>query len=118
MSILPRIRSRSARTPRTARKASVRLRLALESLESRRLMSLTQPGYYSADGQEPGIPAPPGTYVATFGATAPTPNPFGYYTDHEASVAPIPAPPGSYVDTLGAISPTLAPPGSYVPVNG
>jgi hypothetical protein len=102
-----------ARKPRAARRAPARFRPRLEALEDRLVMSLTAPGYYSADGQEPGIPAPPGTYVAISGATAPTIDPLGYYTDQEASVAPIPAPLGMFVDVEGATSPTPAPPGYY-----
>jgi hypothetical protein len=107
------IRKLFARSPRSGGKAPLRQRPALEVLEDRVVMSLTLPGYYSQDGQEPGIPAPPGYYVDTVGATAPTIDPLGYYTDQPASVAPIPAPPGTYVPTVGATAATLDPLGYY-----
>ncbi len=112
------IRRLFARKPRTIRKAPARCHPAVEALENRIAPSLTPPGYYSADGQAPGIPAPPGTYVAVSGATAPTTDPLGYYTDQPASVAPIPAPAGSYVATEGATSATLDPVGTYTDLPG
>jgi hypothetical protein len=107
------IRDLFARTSQTVRRAPLRRRPALEILEDRLLMSLTPPGYYSADGQAPGIPAPLGYYVDTEGATAPTIDPLGYYTDQPASVAPIPAPLGTFVGLTGATAPTLDPPGYF-----
>jgi hypothetical protein len=112
------IRRLFARPLRTARRAALRHRPALEVLENRVVPSLTPTGYYSANGQAPGIPAPPGTYVATVGATAPTLDPVGYYTSQPASTAPIPAPAGSYVGTVGATAPTPDPVGTYTNLPG
>ncbi len=113
MTTHPWIRRLFVRTPRANREVLAQSRPRLEALEDRVVPSLTPPGYFSATGQGPGTPAPPGSYVAVSGATAPTIDPVGYYTNQPASTAPIPAPAGSYVPTVGATSATLDPLGTY-----
>ncbi len=66
------------------------------------------PGYYSADGLEPGVPAPPGYYVPGPGATNPTPAAIGYYVPGYAATNQIPAPVGGYCPVMGMRSPILA----------
>jgi len=95
----------------------------------------TDPGTYSATGEKPGVPAPPGYYVNTTGATAPTPAPVGTYIDtagksyatqaSAGTYAPttgmanaLPAPVGHFVSSFGASAATPAPAGSYVSTTG
>jgi hypothetical protein len=80
--------------------------------------ALCQPGYYSANGQEPGVPAPPGYYVPTNGATELTPAPPGFFAEGYANVAPSAAPAGSYAPIEGMARAVLCPPGYIVPTNG
>ncbi|MEA2069424.1 MAG: hypothetical protein U9P12_09500, partial [Verrucomicrobiota bacterium] len=96
---------------------------------------LTDPGTYSSDGYKPGVLAPPGYYVSSQGATAPSPAPIGMYTDSAGqsyatqaspgTYAPttgmaqaLPAPVGHFVSSFGASAATPAVPGTYVSTTG
>jgi len=78
-------------------------------------------GTFSATGSVPCTTAPPGTYVATTGATAPTNCPVGTYnpvSGATSSAACVAAPPNTYVDTVGATAPTPCPSGTFNPNSG
>lgn len=66
------------------------------------------PGTYSATGNQPGVPAPPGYYVATSGATAPTPAPVGSYASGPAATGYSPDPPGT-ITPIPGMSAALVP---------
>src|SRR3954452_2630589 len=59
------------------------------------------PGYYSPDGSAPCIPAPPGYYVPSGGATSATPAAPGYYVPNFAAISQTPAAVGSYCPVAG-----------------
>ena len=82
------------------------------------IVELCEAGSYSATGAAPCIPAPPGSYVATTGATSATPCVAGTYQPDAGRSSCLAAPPGSYVGTTGATSPTLCAAGSYQPASG
>jgi hypothetical protein len=76
-------------------------------------------GSYRPPDADDCLPAPPGTYVATTGASSPTPCPAGFYNDQEGQTeCSKQAGPGAYVDGTGAKEATLCPPGSYQPDAG
>lgn len=58
------------------------------------------------------VPAPPGTYVASAGATEPTPCAPGTFQPLAGQTSCLQAPVGSYVDVVGANQPTACPPGT------
>ena len=72
-------------------------------------------GYFSATGEEPCEPAPPGTFVDTEGATEATLCPSGTYQDQPGQSSCIQAPPGSFVAISGATEATQCPIGTYQP---
>jgi hypothetical protein len=83
--------------------------------------SLCTVGNYSATGTSPCSPAPPGTYVDTTGATAPTDCPVGTYNPNSGSASSgtcISAPAGTYVDTPGSAAATPCGVGTYNPNTG
>lgn len=92
--------------------------LALFCPASAAWAGLCAPGYYSATGLEPGVPAPPGYYVPTNGATEATPAPPGFFASGFANTEPTIAPAGSYTPIAGMAEAILAPPGYLVTSNG
>jgi hypothetical protein len=99
-------------------KTTLHLFFFLFSLPAVLFAELTDPGTYSATGQKPGIPAPVGYYVPTYGATVALAAPVGAYVPTTGASAPTPAEPGTFVSVSGASVPTPAAPGSYVPTYG
>jgi hypothetical protein len=75
-------------------------------------------GSYSATGNEPCTPAPPGYYVDTTGATAATPCAPGYFQDQAGQQSCAAAPIGFYVATLAATAATQCPSGTTTPAAG
>ncbi|HLK46090.1 MAG TPA: putative Ig domain-containing protein [Acidimicrobiales bacterium] len=76
------------------------------------------PGTYSATGLAPCTDAPPGTFVATSGATSATPCATGTYNPFTGQVSCVNAPTGTYVASTGATSATECPAGTYNPDTG
>ena len=79
---------------------------------------LCQPGFFSADGEEPCTPAPAGTFVAVEGATEATLCAPGTYQDQSGQTSCIPAPSGSYVAFAGAAEASLCEFGSFQALEG
>ena len=64
------------------------------------------------------VPADPGYYVDTSGATSETPCPEGAYQPAAGAAACILADAGYYVSTIASTSETACPPGTYQPSSG
>ncbi|HMQ30365.1 MAG TPA: IPT/TIG domain-containing protein, partial [Chloroflexaceae bacterium] len=75
------------------------------------------PGTYQPQGQQGCIAAPPGTYVAASGATAPTACPPGTYQPAAGATGCLQTPPGSF-SGQGASAPTPCALGTYQPGAG
>lgn len=76
------------------------------------------PGSYSSTGNQPCTPAPPGSFVASPGATSATPCRAGTFQPSAGQPSCLLAPVGSYVSTIGAASATACPTGTTTTTPG
>jgi hypothetical protein len=76
------------------------------------------PGSFSPTGSDPCVPAPPGTYVPTVGASTATRAPVGTFVSTSGASTPTLAPVGTFVSSTGASTATQAPVGTFVSTSG
>jgi len=115
-----------------SKKQQMSLFLVSMSTSTVALASTCSIGYYDPNNGSNCIPAPPGSYVATPGATTATlaePGRFtstpgmttallalpGTYTPNPGMTAGLASPVGYYIPNAGSSSPTLAPAGTFAP---
>lgn len=72
-------------------------------------------GFYNGGGTAC-VPADPGYYVPSAGATAQLPCMRGYFQTDSGATGCDPAPPGTFVDAIAASAATLCVPGTYQPL--
>jgi hypothetical protein len=75
-------------------------------------------GTFSATGDAPCTPAPPGTFVNTVGATSATQCALGTFQPSAAQVSCLLSPLGFFVAATGSTSATAAPAGTFVDTVG
>jgi hypothetical protein len=77
-----------------------------------------EPGFFSSTGEVPCMPAPPGTFVDSAGATLATPCPVGTYQEFSAAISCTVAEEGTYVPEPGLRLPIACPEDTFSDVTG